>query len=388
MAKWDAGRFLNTVSYFEAIPVVSDVRRWLTGGTNDRVSTDGGRNVGTILVVGAMSEIGQLVIEQLVKSGYKVRAAIADLSMTPFNVPTNVEFVRVELDDSSTGNHSFTDRLMQDIRSIVVCPAAGAALSATTLDNLMTAAITYLPTENQLELFDFTHPTIDLQATWGAVDDVVMGGISESGMRWRNSVAVFSGNVSTENSGGFASVRTRNFEPSLNLTNYQGIELYVKGDGQRYKIFLRTETKWDGVGYAYSFDTIANEWMTIQVPFTDLVPIFRAKTVSDAPLDTSQIRSFQLMLSKFEYDRALNPRFTPGLFSLEIASISAYGGATTPQLVVIDSLPASADLIAKLQASSLPYAIVQAVSLDPKMVAAVAAKAISQPEAVGQILGR
>jgi hypothetical protein len=388
MAKWDAGRFLNTVSYFEAIPVVSDVQRWLTGGANRQSTTDGGRAVGTILVVGGMSEIGQLTIEQLVKSGYKVRAAIADLSMTPFSVPANVEFVRVELDDSSTSNNSFTDRVMQDVRSIIVCPEAGHALAATALDNLTMAAITYLPTDNQLELFDFTHPTIDLQATWGAVDDVVMGGVSESGMRLKAGAAVFSGNVSIENSGGFASVRTRNFEPSLNLNNYQGIELYVKGDGQRYKIFVRTETKWDGVGYAYSFDTIANEWITIQVPFADLLPIFRAKTVSDAPLDTTQICSFQLMLSKFEYDRALNPRFTPGLFSLEIASISAYGGATVPQLVIIDPTPASADLIAKLQASSLPYSIVQAVSLAPKMVAEIAVKSISQPEAVGQILGR
>jgi hypothetical protein len=388
MAKWDAGRFLNTVSYFEAIPVVSDLQRWLTGGANRQSTTDGGRAVGKILVVGGMSEIGQLTIEQLVKSGYKVRAAIADLSMTPFSVPANVEFVRVELDDSSTSNNSFTDRVMQDVRSIIVCPEVGHALSATALDNLTMAAITYLPTDNQLELFDFTHPTIDLQATWGAVDDVVMGGVSESGMQLRNGVAIFSGNVSTENSGGFASVRTRNFEPSLNLSNYQGIELYVKGDGQRYKIFVRTESKWDGVGYAYSFDTIADEWMTIQVPFADLVPIFRAKTVSDAPLDPTQIRSLQLMLSKFEYDRALNPRFTPGLFSLEIASISAYGGAMVPQLVVIDLMPTSADLIAKLQASSLPYSIVQAVSLDPKMVAEIAVKSISQLEAVGQILGR
>jgi hypothetical protein len=303
MAKWDAGRFLNTVSYFEAIPVVSDVQRWLTGGANRQSTTDGGKTVGTILVVGGMSEIGQLAIEQLVKRGYKVRAAIADLSMTPFSVPANVEFVRVELEDSSTSNHSFTDRVMQDVRSIIVCPEGGNPLSAATLDNLTMAAVTYLPTSNQLELFDFTNPTIDLQATWGAVDDVVMGGVSESGMRLKADVAVFSGHVSTENSGGFASVRTRNFEPSLNLSNYQGIELYIKGDGQRYKIFVRTETKWDGVGYAYSFDTIANEWMTIQVPFADLVPIFRAKTVSDAPLDPTQICSLQLMLSKFEYDR-------------------------------------------------------------------------------------
>jgi Complex I intermediate-associated protein 30 (CIA30) len=390
MAKWDAGRFLNTVSYFEAIPVVSNVQRWLTGGASRQATTDGGRSVGKILVVGAIGELGQLVVEQLVKSGYRVRAAISDLSMTPFSVPANVEFVRVELDTSSTSssNNSFTDRVMQGVRSIIVCPEAGQGIPAADLDGLTMAAITYLPTDNQLELFDFTHPTLDLQATWGAVDDVVMGGVSESGIRLRGDVAVFSGNVSIENSGGFASVRTRNFEPSLNLSNYKGIELYVKGDGQRYKIFVRTETKWDGVGYAHSFDTIANEWMTIQIPFADLVPIFRAKTVSDAPLDTTQIRSFQLMLSKFEYDRALNPRFTPGLFSLEIASISAYGGATVPQLVVIDNQPTSADLIAKLQATSLPYSIVQAVSLDPKMVAAIAVKSISQPEAVGQILGR
>jgi hypothetical protein len=389
MAKWDAGRFLNTVSYFEAIPVVSDLQRWLTGGSNRQSTTDGGRAVGVILVVGAMSDIGQLVVEQLVKSGYKVRAAIADLTLAPLSITANVEYVRVELDGNTTSpsNNSLTDRVMQGVRSIIVCPEAGHAVS-TVLDDLTMAAITYLPTENQLELFDFTHPTIDLQATWGAVDDVVMGGVSESGIRLRSGVAVFSGNVSTENSGGFASVRTRNFEPSLNLSNYQGVELYVKGDGQRYKIFLRTETKWDGVGYAHSFDTIANEWMTIQVPFTDLVPIFRAKTVANAPLDTTQICSFQLMLSKFEYDRALNPQFTPGLFSLEIASIFAYGGATMPQLVVIDAMPTSADLITKLQSSSLPYAIVQAVSLDPKMVAAISVKSISQPESVGQILGR
>ena len=388
MAKWDAGRFLNTVSYFEAIPVFSDLQRWLTGGSSRQSTTDGGRAVGVILVIGAMSEIGQLVIQQLVKSGYRVRAAIADLSLTPLSVPANVEFVQVELSSSGTApsNNSFTDRVMQGVRSIIVCPD-GDALTAAALDNLTVAAITYLPTHNQLEIFDFTHPNVDLQATWGAVDDVVMGGVSESGIRLRAGSAVFSGHVSIENSGGFASVRTRNFAPILNLSHYQGIELKVKGDGQRYKLFLRTEEKWDGVGYAHSFDTIANEWMTIQVPFKDLVPIFRAKTVSDAPLDTTQICSFQLMLSKFEYDRALNPRFIPGLFSLEIESIAAYGGEIVPQLVVIDSMPIFADLTAKLEASSLPYSIVQSASLDPQMVAMIAVKSIAQPEAVGQILG-
>lgn len=380
MAKWDAGRFLNTVGYFGAIPVVSDLQRWLTGGSNRQSTIDGGK-VGTVLVIGAMSEIGKLVVQQLAKSGCRVRAAISDLSLTPFSVPANVEFVQLEIDNS------MTDRIMQGVRSIIVCPDPQNAGSAAAIDNVATAANNYLAPTTQSQLFDFTQPTIDLQATWGAVDDVVMGGVSQSGMRLGSGYAVFSGNVSIDNSGGFASVRTRNFEPSLNLSNYRGVELRVKGDGQRYKLFLRTEAKWDGVGYAHSFDTIANEWMTIKVPFADLVPIFRAKTVSDAPLDTTQICSFQLMLSKFEYDRALNPRFIPGLFSLQIESISAYGGQPTPQLVVIESMPIPTDLVPKLQATNLPYAIVQSGSLDPQMLAMIAVKSLSQPAAVGQVLG-
>jgi Complex I intermediate-associated protein 30 (CIA30) len=317
------------------------------------------------------------VVGQLLKSGYRVRAAISDLSLKPLSVPANVEYVQV---DSNSLNLSA--QIMAGVRSTIICP-----LPSTVLSSLTAAVTTYLAPNTQLELFDFTQPDTNIQATWGAVDDVVMGGVSESGIRLANGYALFSGNVSTDNSGGFASVRTRNFEPSFNLSNYRGIELRVKGDGQRYKLFVRTEAKWDGVGYAYSFDTIADEWMTIQVPFQDLVPIFRAKTVNDAPLDTTQICSLQLMLSKFEYDKALNPRFTPGLFSLQVESISAYGGQNLPQLVVINSIPLPVDLVPNLQATNLPYSIVQAGNLDPQMVAIIAVKSLSQPEAVGEIFG-
>lgn len=382
MAKWDPSRFLNTVGYFGAIPIFSDVQRWLTGESKDRSSTNGGRALGLVLVVGAIGEIGQLVVGQLLKSGYRVRAAISDLSLTPFSVPANVEFVQV---DSNSLNLSA--QVMAGVRSIVICPDPQNSLPSAVLNNLRAAVSTYLTPITQLELFDFTQPDVNLQATWGAVDDVVMGGVSESGIRLADGYALFSGNVSTDNSGGFASVRTRNFDPSFNLSNYRGIELRVKGDGQRYKLFVRTESKWDGVGYAYSFDTIADEWITIQVPFQDLVPIFRAKTVNDAPLDTTQICSLQLMLSKFEYDKALNPRFTPGLFSLQVESISAYGGQNLPQLVVINSIPLSVDLVPNLQATNLSYSIVQAGNLDSQMVAIIAVKSLSQPEAVGQIFG-
>ncbi len=174
-------------------------------------------------------------------------------------------------------------------------------------------------------IFDFSQPSLNLEQSWGALDDVVMGGVSASSLRSQPGSALFTGYVSTDNSGGFASVRTRNFEPSLDVSNYSGFELRVNGDGQRYKFLVRDEDSWDSVAFAGSFDTVANEWISIRFPFTDLVPVFRAKTVSNSrPLNAARVRSLQLMLSKFEYDGALNPRFAAGEFRLNVGAIAVY----------------------------------------------------------------
>lgn len=174
-------------------------------------------------------------------------------------------------------------------------------------------------------LFDFTNQSLEIKETWDALDDVVMGGVSNSNITLSNNRAVFSGNVSTQNNGGFASVRTRNFNPTLDLSAYSGIEIKLKGDGKRYKFIARCEGKWDGLAYCYSFDTIYNFSQTIQIPFQDLIPTFRARTVNNADkFDSSKLYSLQLMLSKFEYDGQLNPKFDPGFFTLEIEYIKAF----------------------------------------------------------------
>lgn len=165
-------------------------------------------------------------------------------------------------------------------------------------------------------------------SSWGAIDDVVMGGVSESSLSFGQSGAIFSGVVSTANSGGFASVRTPNFEPPLDLSAYDGIELRLKGDGQRYKFLVRGETQWDGIAFSTSVDTELEMWQTVRLPFGHMRPIFRSKTVPNAQLDRRKIYAFQIMLSKFEYDGGLNPRFRAGGFQMQLESISAYSSGT------------------------------------------------------------
>jgi hypothetical protein len=217
-----------------------------------------------------------------------------------------------------------------------------------------------LNTSEDYSLFDFrTSDTTALQEVWGAVDDVVMGGVSASGVALLPGYARFAGNVSTANSGGFASVRTRNFEPPFNLQGWQGVRLVLRGDGQRYKVILRNSSSWDSRAYCHSVDTEPDQWMVVDIPFSAFIATFRAKTQPTAPpLDATSICSFQLMLSKFEYDGDKNPHFRPGTFSLDVRSLGVYRAVSTPLFITIASSPSQAEKYTQLLAQSgLAHAI-------------------------------
>jgi hypothetical protein len=190
-----------------------------------------------------------------------------------------------------------------------------------------------LDTYQEATLADFRQPNA-IAPLWGSLDDGVMGGVSTSQVQWQDGLR-FGGQVSTANNGGFASVRTRNFEPPLNLSQWQGMVLDAQGDGQRYKWILRDRPGWDSLAYCQSFDPMADRPGPVRIPFLGMVATRRARTVSDAnPLNPAQIHSMQLMLSKFEYDGDLNPAFRPGVFGLTVQRLGVYRQAPKPVVVL------------------------------------------------------
>ena len=161
------------------------------------------------------------------------------------------------------------------------------------------------------------------------MDDVVMGGVSYSSLQIRPAgneplAGVFEGLVTDDNNGGFTSIRTTPFDRPEDWSASAGVAIRVYGDGQRYKLILRTDPGWDTVCYCSSFDTVKSEWRTVKVPFKGFFPVFRAKRVSGPPFDPSKICSVQLMLSKFEYDKDLNPNWRAGRFELPFTRIGVY----------------------------------------------------------------
>lgn len=161
------------------------------------------------------------------------------------------------------------------------------------------------------ELFRFDSP--HCVAGWFAIDDAVMGGVSRSRLRHDPAGhSVFEGEVSLENNGGFASVRSRPLD--LGAPDAAGYLIEVRGDGKRYKLNLRTEDSFDGVNYQAVFEPPAGAWMVARLAVSEFRPTFRGRSVPGAPpLDPAAVRQIGLMIA----DRQAGP------FALAIRSIHA-----------------------------------------------------------------
>lgn len=118
--------------------------------------------------------------------------------------------------------------------------------------------------QNQ-EVYLLNSSIMKTENKWRIVNDVVMGGLSSSKVNVQDDKIIFSGNVSLENNGGFASLR--NSVKDYNFENFSGIEIKIKGDGKRYSISMKETTYFSGYFYTLTFETKKDEWMTIRIPF-------------------------------------------------------------------------------------------------------------------------
>ena len=143
-------------------------------------------------------------------------------------------------------------------------------------------------------ILDFTTQST---CSWEAVDDRIMGGKSLSQPKYIDGVGLrFSGDVSFENNGGFASIRSNT--EHYDLSAYSGLTLRLRGDGKSYKLSLRTDHFFDGVSYQATFNTEKGSWQEITLPFADLTPTHHGIKLSTVPpMDAAKVTSFGLFIS-------------------------------------------------------------------------------------------
>ena len=164
--------------------------------------------------------------------------------------------------------------------------------------------------DDEYVLFDFTKPDV---RPWFSVDDMVMGGVSQSRMLIGNGRAIFTGDVSLDFGGGFASVRS---DPGFwNLSAFKAIFLELRGDGRRYKLILKSDPGLGGINWQAPFQTLGGELQTVCIPFKELTAVYQGSRVMNPPsFDASRIATLGILISDKQ----------AGHFRLELERITAH----------------------------------------------------------------
>ncbi|MGO2392827.1 MULTISPECIES: CIA30 family protein [unclassified Halomonas] len=158
----------------------------------------------------------------------------------------------------------------------------------------------------------FNNP--DEQQRWYAVDDGVMGGVSQSRFSVADGEGRFQGEVSLENGGGFASVRREPSDFESTLAGAKGIAVTVLGDGRTYQLRLKSTALGDASAYRVKFTPSIDTWKTLSFTWGDFEAVRRGTLLRDAPAITpSDIHMLGFLIA----DR------TAGPFCLQVQRIES-----------------------------------------------------------------
>jgi hypothetical protein len=149
-------------------------------------------------------------------------------------------------------------------------------------------------------LDDFSQEGVSALGTpWQTFSDKVMGGISEGSARYETldgkRCLRLRGEVSLENQGGFIQTAMPLVKAAgaFDASGFQGLRLWVRGNGRRYYVHLRTEdTRLPWQYYAAGFDA-GGTWEKVDIPFS----AFAGENLRPA-LDTRKLKRLAIVAAK------------------------------------------------------------------------------------------
>lgn len=133
--------------------------------------------------------------------------------------------------------------------------------------------------ETLIILFDFTGA--DAAKQWQAVNDGVMGGVSEGKFKITEAKTMeFFGTLSLANNGGFASVRSK--AKKLDLEKGDTLVAKVKGDGREYTLNLYPARSRTAFSYRATVQTKKDEWIEVKIRLDEFEATSFGRAVREA----------------------------------------------------------------------------------------------------------
>lgn len=318
-----------------------------------------------VIVFGASGRSGRQIVSKLLASGRTVVAAVrsrekaleifAEAGVTEGRNAKGILFVEEGVD--VTDATSLTAELFAGVTSVVVSTGAvfgrdenGAmgylnGMTPERVDSQGVAAIAnaaakYVPKQAKGSTVVMPFQSASDLEGWQKLDDVIMGGNSDSALSLSDSGNGFtwSGKLVLEG-GGFCGARS--YERGvMNLGAYDGISLRVRGSGETLKLNLKTDDLNEPEDtYQATFDVPeSGDWADVFIPWHEFVPVKRARSVPDGPpLDPTSVKQFGLVYSRFNFNGFANPNHKFGDFRVEFeGGIKAFKNPK-PQIVLISS---------------------------------------------------
>lgn len=151
-------------------------------------------------------------------------------------------------------------------------------------------------TSTEPPLFDFTAE--DSANGWSVVNDTVMGGVSSGRLVVDGGLLIFDGELSLDNNGGFASVRSPIIDPrsAVAWSSRTGPRIRVDGDGRTWTVEVRTDDA--SGGWIATLPTSPDSTTDMVLPWASFEPVtrFLDPREVDGPLDPSRIVSIAFYL--------------------------------------------------------------------------------------------
>jgi hypothetical protein len=98
--------------------------------------------------------------------------------------------------------------------------------------------------------YDFGNTSGKIQ-DWVLISDIIMGGISKAMIKYTDNSVIMKGDISLDNFGGFASVKTR-FK-AIDLSTFSGINIRYKALNQQFAFTLEETQNWTRPNYKKEF---------------------------------------------------------------------------------------------------------------------------------------
>ena len=144
-----------------------------------------------------------------------------------------------------------------------------------------TTSMTDRPDSASTTIFTFSEAS-----DWYIQNDGVMGGRSKGNVDIADGTMTFDGTLVTRG-GGFSSVLT---EQPLDVSDYEGVEVYARGNGRSFAFALHDGTRDRGreIWWRAEF-TPGEEWAWHKVPFAQMKATAHGEPMRDASLNLSSI---------------------------------------------------------------------------------------------------